>query len=434
MKKRRTALFSFCLAFFILTSSVTASLCVSAKEAETAVVSPGICVIAEKSSMAMAALRGNSITFEADDFARALNVSKIEKITVTQAPPTTDGELRVGTTVLNAGQSVSDSNISLLSYTATKDISTSSFKFRVNDAPYEMTCKLYLLDKINYSPTLSVAPKTSLNVSTHRNITLHGSLPCYDPDGDETIIEIVSYPKSGILILTDAKTGEYTFTPGENYSGKDSFVYVARDIYGNYSASQKVELTVTKPRTSVVYADMENDPAHNAALTMTEEGIMSGTQIGSATYFYPDRTVSRGEFLVMAMNALGITDVGNASTTVFADDASIPSHMKNYVSAAYELGYIKGLYSDGKLCFEPNRAITRAEAAVMIGNMINASTPTIAPWFDDSDSVPVWASASLSSLAAMGIMNTDKGNIQALSSVTRADAAEMLVNLMNSVE
>jgi hypothetical protein len=248
------------------------------------------------------------------------------------------------------------------------------------------------------------------------------------------MIEIVSYPKSGILILTDAKTGEYTFTPSENYSGKDSFTYVARDIYGNYSAAEKVELTVKKPRTSIVYADMENDPAHNAALTMAEKGIMSGTQIGSATYFYPDKTVSRGEFLVMAMNSLGITDVGNSSSTVFADDASIPSHMKSYVSSAYDLGYIKGIYSDEKLCFEPNRAITRAEAAVMIGNMINASTPTISPSFDDSDSVPAWASASLSSLAAMGIMNTSDGNIQALSAVTRADAARMLVNLMNSVE
>lgn len=434
MKKRRTTLFSFCLAFFILTSSVTASLCVSANDAEASVVSPGICVIAEQSSMAMAALRGSSIKFEPDDFARAMNISKIEKITVTQAPPTTDGELRVGTTVLNEGQTVNNSNISLLSYTANKDISVSSFKFRVNDAPYEITCNLYLLDKVNYAPTLSIVPKASLNVSTHRNITLHGSLPCYDPDGDETIIEIVSYPKSGILILTDAKAGEYTFTPSENYSGKDSFTYVARDIYGNYSASEKVELTVTKPRTSIVYSDMENNPSYNAALTMTEEGIMSGTQIGSATYFYPDRTVSRGEFLVMAMNALGITDVGNASSTVFSDDASIPSHMKSYVSAAYDLGYIKGLYSDGKLCFEPNRAITRAEAAVMMGNMINASAPTIAPSFDDSDSVPAWASASLSSLAAMGIINTSDGNIEALSSVTRADAANMLVNLMNSVE
>ncbi len=434
MKKRRNTLFSFCLAFFILTSSAAASLCVSANESQTPIVSPGISVIAEDNSMAMAALRGNSIKFDPDDFARALNISKVEKITVTSAPPVTDGELRVGTTVLNSGQSVNDKNLSLLSYTASTDITSSSFKFKVNDSPYEITCKLYLLDKLNHAPTLSMVPKTSLNVSTHRNITLHGTLPCYDPDGDETMIEIVSYPKSGILILTDRSSGEYMFTPSANYSGKDEFTYVARDIYGNYSASATVELTVRKPKTSIVYADMENSPSHNAALTMTEEGIMSGTQVGSATYFYPDRTVSRSEFLVMAMNALGITDVNDASATVFADDSSIPSHVKKYVAAAYDLGYIKGLYTDGKLCFEPNRAITRAEAAVMMGNMINASTPTMAPSFDDADAVPAWASASLSSLAAMGIMDTSNGNIEALSAVTRADAAEMLVNLMNTVE
>ena len=72
-----------------------------------------------------------------------------------------------------------------------------------------------------------------------------------------------------------------------------------------------------------------------------------------------------GEFLVMAMNALGITEVQSSASTVFADDASIPSEIKGYVSTAYSLGYIKGLYSDDKLCFEAGRPITRAEAAVI---------------------------------------------------------------------
>ena len=161
---------------------------------------------------------------------------------------------------------------------------------------------------------------------------------------------------------------------------------------------------------------------------------MSGSAVGSSLYFYPDKTVSRGEFVVMAMNALGITDTSQASTTVFADDDTIPSSIKPYVATAYELGYIKGLYVDGKLCFEANRAITRAEAAVMLGTMINAPTPTIAPVFSDAQSVPTWASASLSSLTAMGIMDTDNGNVEALSSVTRADAAQMLTNLMNTIE
>ncbi len=434
MKKRKTALFSFCFLFFFIATSATASLAMNVEAAADAIVSPALYVLAEDSDMAMAGLRGSSIRIESEDFARALNLSSVTEITVTQVPPITDGELRVGTTVVNNGQTLSAQSLSMLSYTATSDVTTSSFRFRVGNTPYEITCGLYLLDKVNHAPTLSAVPKNTLNVSTHRNITLYGTLPCYDPDGDKTTIEIVSYPERGILVLTDRHTGEYTFTPGENYAGKDSFTYVARDIYGNYSASATVSLTVTKPTSSVVYHDIMGQPCYNAALTMAEEGIMSGTQIGASNYFYPDREVSRAEFCVMAMNAIGMTEVAPATSTIFSDDSAIPEEAKGYIATAYELGYIKGLYRDDVLCFEPSRAITRAEAAVMLGNMIGVSTPTIAPTFTDADAIPSWASASLSSLSAMGILDTDGGNVSPMSAVTRADAAEMLYELMRSVE
>ena len=434
MKKRKIALFSFCFLFFFLATSATASFVMNSDGDDGGLVSPALHVLAEDSGMAMAGLRGSSIAFEAEDFARALNLASVDAITVTQVPPVTDGELRVGSTVVNKGQTLSKEKLSLLSYTATSDVATSSFRFRVEDAPYEITCHLYLLDKLNHAPTLSAVPKASLNVSTHRNITLFGTLPCYDPDGDQTTIEIVSYPENGILVLRDSQSGAYTFTPGEDYAGKDSFTYVARDPYGNYSAAATVSLSIVKPSSSVVYHDIWGQPCYNAALTMAEEGIMSGTQIGSSSYFYPDREVSRAEFCVMAMNAVGMTDLAPASSTVFADDATIASDAKGYVATAYQLGYIKGIYRDDVLCFEPNRAITRAEAAVMLGNMIGASTPTIAPVFDDAEAVPAWASTSLSALTSMGILDTEDGKAMPMSAVTRADAAEMLYELMRSVE
>ena len=433
MKKSKTALFSFCFLLFFLATSTTAAFAMREEEPSTEVLSPALHILAADSDMAMAGLCGNPIRIEAKDFARALNLSSVDKITVTEVPPITDGELRVGSTVLGRGQTVSGGNLDLLSYVATSDLTTSSFRFRVGDAPYEITCQLYLLDKINHAPTLSVASKNSLNVSTHRNITLYGTLPCYDPDGDQTTIEIVSYPECGILVLTDRHSGEYTFTPGANYAGKDSFTYVARDVYGNYSAAATVSLTVTKPTSSVVFHDILDEPCYNAALTMAEEGIMSGTQIGAFTYFYPDREVTRAEFCVMAMNALGMTELAPASTTVFADDAQIPENAKNHIAAAYELGYIKGIYRGDTLYFEPNRAITRAEAAVMLGNMIGAATPTIAPSFSDAATIPTWASSSLSALTSMGIIGTNQGNVAPLSAVTRADAAEMLYELARSI-
>ena len=70
---------------------------------ETPPVSPGLRVIAEDNSMAKATLRGNTLKIYREDFARAMNLSKIDSITVTRVPPSSEGELRVGNTVLTGG-------------------------------------------------------------------------------------------------------------------------------------------------------------------------------------------------------------------------------------------------------------------------------------------------------------------------------------------
>ncbi len=394
-------------------------------------ISTALSLIAEQTTMAKSALKGESIRFSADDFARHTNLSSIEQITITSLPPVTDGRLTVGTTVLTSGQTLSSASLDLMTFTADDGVNMSEFYFRVDNSPYEMCCKLYCLDELNYAPTLSVAPSTALEVSTYKNITLHGNLPCYDPDGDETYIEIVSYPEKGVLIIDDRTTGAYRYVPYEDSRGKDSFTYVARDMYGNYSASATVSLKINQKETPVSYVDMDGSPYHNAAIKMTECGIMSGTKVGNNTYFYPANSVSRAEFTVMAMNAAGITDVSSVTKTVFADDDLIPSHMKGYIAAAYELGYIKGSEVDGKLCFSPDKTITRAEAAVMLANMLDAATPTIKPVFSDSDDIPAWAEASVSSMNYMGVLSTaDGNNISPMSSVTRGDAAEILTRFM----
>ena len=435
MKKARKVLYSFGLSIAVLTAVATSSLTASASANTPALVSPALCVLAEENGMAMAGLKGNSIRFEEDDFARALNVSEVESIVITEVPPISDGELRVGSTVVNSGQTLSAQSLSLMTYTASSDAQTrTTFRFRTAHSGYDVPCTLYLLDKMNHAPTLQTIPQNSLNVSTHKNITLYGSLPCYDSDGDDTIIEIVSYPKEGLLVLTDKYTGEYTYTPSAGYSGKDSFKYVARDIYGNYSAATTVSLSVTRPSTTVRFDDMADSPYYNAALTMIEEGIMSGTQVGSNVYFYPEETISRGEFVVMTLHAIGMNKVVDVASTPFADDADIPEYMKDYIATAYELGYIKGTNTEKGLCFEANRSITRAEAAVMLSNILDIATPTILPTFADSADVPAWAAPAIYSLNSAGVMNTTDGNISPMSLVTRADAAQILTNLMNYLD
>ena len=424
MKKKALAI---TLAIILLLVSLCSC---AATDTSKQLLSPAIDCIAGQSYMAKSALKGDPMRFSSDDFARAVDLSQIDSITVTSLPPITDGELRVGSTVLSSPETLSSASVSLMTFHPSRSVSASEFKFKVNDLPYELCCHLYVLEEQNYAPTLSTAPKTALEVSTHVGVTYFGSLPCYDPDGDETFVEIVSYPEKGVLILEDRTTGSYRYIPYEGSTGTDSFCYVAGDKYGNYSASATVSLCISERMTSVSYADLNDSPYHSAALRMTEAGVMSGTQIGSSTYFYPNRTVSRGEFVVMAMNALGITDLQSRST-VFADDGEMDAEMKKYVAAAYELGYIKGSEENGKLYFYPSREITRAEAAVMLASMLDAATPTITPVFSDSDSIPAWARPSVYAVFALGVMTYPGGNIEATAPVTRGDAAVMLSNLMS---
>ncbi len=425
----KLALRLICGALLLCMLASALSAC-STRTENSDLISTGIEVLCKENFMAKSALKGESISFSPDDFARAVNLESIESITITSLPPLTDGELRVGSTVLTGEQTLSAASVSLMTYSASSAISSSEFKFRVNGNPHEMTCKLYMLDKKNYSPTLSSLPKTATEVSTYEQVTYFGTLSCYDADGDDTFIEVVSYPEKGLLVFDDRSLGTYRYIPYDDSTGKDSFVCVARDMYGNYSPAQTVSLEIKRSESSVRFVDLADSPYHSAALTLTEKGIMSGTRVGTLLYFYPEREMSRAEFTMLAMNAAGITDVNNVDTTVFADDADIPQNMKSFIAAAYDLGYVKGSLVDGKLCFEPQRSITRSEAAVMLSNILGAATPTVKPVFADSDDVPAWAESSLSALCSMGILSQTENGIEPLAPVTRGSAAVMLENFI----
>jgi hypothetical protein len=386
--------------------------------------------------MDKAGLCGQELSFEADDFKRALNRSALSYVTVRSLPSGADGTLYLGNTAVREGQSISAANLSLLSFAAASDrVETASFTFTVDETAYPITCSLHLLRALNNCPTLEQAPETALAVSTHEDIACTGRLYGHDPEGDALRYEVISYPSHGYLKMEDASTGRYVYTPDASYTGTDSFRYYVRDCFGNSSAAQTVSLTVTRRATSVQYADMAGRETYNAALTMTEQGIMSGVQVGNSVYFYPEQTVSRAEFLVMAMNAVGITDVAD-QTTVFYDNAQIPVSMRGYVATGYALGYLRGGQdANGNLCFFPSEPITRAEAAVMVTNIIGLQEDQTVPVFADEEDLPGWAQAAMTSLGGQGILTpAEDGSSDYAEVMTREDTAQLLARLMQVVK
>ena len=402
-----------------------------AAESEKNVVSYGLQVLSAQTDVSVSAPVGNEIVFSADLFARGLNLSRVTSITVQTLPPVTDGELLLGSTRIAEGQQILAENLPYVTFSASaEDMLHSSFTFVANEGRVPMVCNLYFTDQANYTPTVSMASGLSLRGTTFKNMELYGTMSAYDPDGDTLIFEVVSYPQNGSVKVVDREAGTYVYTPYNGYVGTDSFSYVARDLYGNYSASAKINLRIEQAGTRITYVDMADSAAHISALKVTQAGIMSGTRMGKDDYFYPESSVTRADFLVMAMRAAGITEVPAVTQTVFSDDGDIAENVKGYVAAAYTLGYISGTNVAGELCFLPDEEITRAQAAVMVGSILGLSEVSVIPTIADSSEIPVWARDAVYSLYSEGLMECTDGAFAPTAKITRAQTAQLLAAML----
>ncbi len=448
-----TRLSRMLFACFILTLSVlmtvTTASAASSTEAETHVAVPyqsqtsadalrpngqpvsyGLKVLAAREEMVFTGLCGNEITLTAEDIMRAMNLSELNYVTVTKLPAVGEGTLYAGSVGATEGQSISAGSISYLSFAAADDEKPceATMTLAVNGGGYDITCRFILTDRINYTPTVSLAPEITLHLETYSDMKTFGTLSAYDPEGDEMTYEIVRHATHGRVYVTDKHTGAYTYIPDSGYVGNDAFTYVVRDAYGNYSTSAVINVKVSGRPNGVSFADVENSEAAPSILRVSAMGLMNGTQVGANAYFKPDQAMSRIEFLVTAMHAAGITskDVAGLNAPSFADADEIPEAMAKYVSLAVRRGYVAGKEVDGQLCFCPDETISRAEAAVILSNIIGYATQTTVTAFADVDAMPTWSLKAMNSLKSLGILMPSDGNADARSLMTRADTAVWL--------
>ena len=400
---------------------------------ERAPVSEGLIILANRSSMVKSGKTGKDLAFEPDDFERALNLRRVDYITLTELPDPALGTLCLGSTPLSVGTTVSRENLHKLCYVEKAEgISSNSFCFTTGNG-YDIECAVYMMTEDNYCP---VATGVSLfaPVDTYRNVSVYGTLNGKDTDGDPLTCEIVSYPKNGSVILGDPECGEFCYTPSSDYVGKDSFRYVVRDKYGNYSAAKEVGIEVKPVALKGVLKDMGGNPAHSAAITLIEKGIMGAEEKDSALVFAPNGEVTREDFLVMVMKAAGVT-VNEANATDFADDSEISAMAKSYVATAKEKGYITGSQATGESNFYPKRAITAAEAAVIVNNVIDGgrfidSDKAITTVFSDHLDIPAWAENAILTLNYIGVYSSSSGYVYPTSNLCRDDAALMIASIL----
>ncbi len=267
-----------------------------------------------------------------------------------------------------------------------------------------------------------------LDLITFRGVSVKGDFSAEDPDGDELSFRVVKEPSKGTVQLFGSS---FVYTPYEGKKGRDSFTYTAEDSAGNVSEPAEVNIKIEKQHVKVSYTDLKGNGAGYAALRLAEENIYTGEKIGASYYFKPEESVTRGEFLSMCMGAAGLEPLDGIENTGFSDDAMIPIWEKPYISAALYSGMIGG-YTDesGKLVFSPDKAISRAEAAVMLNKAMKLSDVKASLYFEDAY-IPVWAAQAAANLGACGIASISSDNCNA--ELTHGEAAQMLVAAIDVV-
>ncbi len=158
-------------------------------------------------------------------------------------------------------------------------------------------------------------------------------------------------------------------------------------------------------------------------------GIDKGYDDGT---FRPDERLTRLQFAVMLYNALGLDPVKYVDVSLpFKDLGSIPVDALPAIKALYKEGVVTGTTKDGKLCFDPEGSLTRAQASAMIGRSQEKgyAAPELA--FTDAASIPGYAAFYIRSMASQGILSGyDDGAFRPQANITRGQMAKILYTML----
>lgn len=388
--------------------------------ASAATVSPGLEVLAGEEAMIVSGIAGESVVFSQEDFSDTVYSDTFESVTILSLPPATDGTLYFNDVAAAPNQVISAAEMDKLRFDAAEGVASTSFRFTF-DRSYDMNCVIKLSDKNNSAPVCTQGAA----VKTFSDMTCSGNMIASDPNGDTISYEVLSYPENGSLSF-DPDTGDFTYSPYEKVHGNDSFVYRVRDSYGAYSDECTVNIGIDRKNTSLSFSDMEDSNCQAAALVMTDSGHMDFEEEDGEVYFEPSSEVTRLDFLVTAMNVLGAENIPEVTSTGFADDADIPQEYKGYVYSAYQLGIVNGVPIGNERYFKPNEPITKAQASVILNNILGYSATVKV---NCSDEIPTWASASIDALWELGIYPVSGGLANPAAVLTKEDTAKMLFNM-----
>ena len=240
-------------------------------------------------------------------------------------------------------------------------------------------------------------------LETYKNLSNDGKLIAADPEEQTVAYTLVRQPRRGTVELRE--DGTFTYTPKKNKVGVDSFTFMATDPAGNVSREATVTVNIMKPTDSKLYRDTQGLDCRFSAQWLRNTGLFAGEQVGGDACFFPEKTVTRGEFLSMLVNLLEIP----------VEQTDAPDWVQPYLDAAIRSGLVSGWQQES---FDMNGPVTGAETAVALQNALDLSAGHEEIVYGEE--VPSWAATSLAVMAANGV------ELEAATPMTRGQIAQVL--------
>lgn len=339
--------------------------------------------------------------FTAGDFSEG--EEPLRGICITGLPDSGAGTVMLGTRVLRPGDILTAQQVESMTFQPlrTREDKVAQVMYLPifdNRVEPEAVMTLSIRGKEDKPP---VAQDSALE--TYKNLSNDGKLLASDPEEQPITYTLVRQPRRGAVELR--QDGTFTYTPKKNKVGVDSFTFTAADPAGNVSREATVTVQILKPAQGAQYRDTDGEDCRFSAEWLRSTGLFAGEQVGGDACFFPEKTVTRGEFLSMLVNLLEIP----------VQEVDAPDWVQPYLDAAIRSGLVSGWQQES---FQMTEAITGAEAAVALQNALDLSIGY--EELEYPQDVPTWAATSLAVMAANGL------ELDASAPLTRGQTAKIL--------
>ena len=271
------------------------------------------------------------------------------------------------------------------------------------------------------------------------NSKLSASLDANIVSGENVSYAITIQPTHGTVVQSGESGKNYIYTPEKDYHGTDSFSFRLEEGK-KYSNSATVSITIKQDTSNVIpfnYIDMKDHWANYSASHLAARGLIIGEEIGNRFYFKPEKTMTRGEFMLflLAITESNVDAEIDVSKVKFADSSSTPDWLLEAAKVAYSRGILKGSAEGEKIYLNLDKTITRVEAATMISNVLGDKDSTKEIKYKDVGMIPSWALKAVKNLSAYKIIQGDvAGTFRPMSKLTRGEAAELSFKLLKQLE